>query len=97
MDAEKLIKDCLDAARILGETDTFPSAQAILKDAARELERLTDGIGAVRQYGSDTLSGPTKKADDTRDWQREAVLEMTNRSARLIHGNTWDQRIIQNH
>jgi hypothetical protein len=95
MSTQKLINECLDAARVLSETDTFPTGQAILKDAAREMERLIDGIGAIRQYGHDTLSGPTKRVDDTRDWQRESVLEMTNRSVRLLNGNAWNEPFNQ--
>ena len=94
MSTQKLINECLDAARVLSETDTYPTGQAILTDAAREMERLIDGIDAIRQYGSDTLRGPSKRSEDTRDWQREAVLEMTNRSVRLRRGNAWNQPIL---
>jgi hypothetical protein len=61
----------------------------ILEDALDEINRLRDGIDAIRQYGSDTLRGPTKIADDTRDWQRDCVLEMTNRAVRVLDGMPW--------
>lgn len=68
------------------------SRQAI-HEVSEEINRLSDGVGAIRQYGSDTLGGPSNKSDDTRDWQREAVLEMTNRAARLLRGNQWHEKI----
>ena len=63
--------------------------EALFKLAVTEIERQRDGIDAIRQYGSDTLRGPIKSADDTRDWQRDAVLEMTNRAVRILSGQPW--------
>jgi hypothetical protein len=54
-----------------------------------ETERLNDGIDAIRRYGLDTLLGPTSNADNTRDWQRACVLEMTNRAGRVLNGKPW--------
>jgi hypothetical protein len=51
-----------------------------------EIERLRDALDSVRQYGSDTLSGRTDGPDD-REWQRDAVLEMTNRAGRALRGD----------
>jgi hypothetical protein len=65
------------------------SLTKMYEDARGEIERLRDGIDAIRQYGSDTLSGPTARAEDTRDWQRASVLEMTNRSVRILDGKGW--------
>ena len=60
-------------------------------DALRaEVERLRDGIDAINQYSTDTLSGPTKRVDDTRDWQRQSVSEVTRRSRLLLRGYHWD-------
>ena len=50
-----------------------------------EIERLRAELDSIRQYGSDTLSGRTDGPDDRR-WQRDAVLEMTNRASRALRG-----------
>lgn len=63
--------------------------EALFKLAVAEIERLNDGVDAIRQYGSDSLRGPTKRVDDTREWQRDAVLEMTNRAVRVLNGEPW--------
>jgi hypothetical protein len=77
-----------EAAVALREAGFKASADA---DALRaEVKRLEDGISAIRQYGSDTLGGPTKDADDTRDWQRAAVIEVTERCKLLMSGYHWD-------
>ena len=59
-------------------------------EVAAEIERLRDGLDAIRQYGSDTLQGPLRRADDTRDWQRDCVLEMTNRAVHVLKGDPWE-------
>jgi len=61
----------------------------LISEMSDEIERLRDGIDAIRQYGSDTLRGPTESADDTRAWQRDCVLEMTNRAVRILDGRPW--------
>lgn len=38
----RLSKDCLDAAKCLRDTNTFPTGQSILIDAASEIQRLTE-------------------------------------------------------
>jgi len=53
--------------------------------SAAENERLRAALDSIRQYGSDTLSGRTDGPDD-RKWQRDAVLEMTNRASRALRG-----------
>lgn len=55
-----------------------------------ENERLRDGIYSIQQYSSDTISGPSKQSDDTRDWQRQAVLEVHKRCCLLLSGHHWD-------
>lgn len=45
-----------------------------------ENEALRAALEAIRLYGSDTLSGRTDGGADDREWQREAVLEMTSRA-----------------
>jgi hypothetical protein len=37
-------------------------------------------LESIRQYGSDTLSGRADGGSDDRQWQREAVREMTRRA-----------------
>jgi hypothetical protein len=44
---------------------------------------LREALDSIRQYGSDTLSGRADGPDD-RDWQRAAVLEMTNRASAAL-------------
>jgi len=43
-----------------------------------------EALEGVYQYGSDTLSGPAKGQPDDRKWQRDGVLEMTNRAYKGI-------------
>jgi hypothetical protein len=50
-----------------------------------EIAALRAALDSIRQYGSDTLSGRTDGPDD-RKWQRDAVLEMTNRASRALKG-----------
>lgn len=47
--------------------------------AAEAAPELVEALQSIAQYGSDTLSGRTDGPDD-REWQREAVLEMTHRA-----------------
>ena len=48
------------------------------------MELALQALESVWQYGSDTLSGPVKGQSDDRKWQRDGVLEMTNRAYRPI-------------
>jgi DNA repair exonuclease SbcCD ATPase subunit len=48
-----------------------------MADRIRELE---GALESIRQFGSDTLSGRADGPDD-REWQREAVREMTARAS----------------
>lgn len=41
---------------------------------------LEEALESIRQYGSDTLSGRADGGSDDRQWQREAVREMTRRA-----------------
>ena len=41
---------------------------------------LERALESIRQYGSDTLSGRADGGSDDRQWQREAVREMTRRA-----------------
>ena len=45
--------------------------------------RLVEALESIRQYGSDTLSGPVGEPD-TRDWQRAGVVEMTKRARAVL-------------
>ena len=44
-----------------------------------KLDEKREALDSIRTYGNDTLSGRVDGPDD-RDWQRDAVLEMTNRA-----------------
>jgi len=71
----------------------FPDHKALATEAdalRAENERLRDGIDAINQYSTDTLYGPTKRVDDTREWQRQSVSEVTRRSRLLLRGYHWD-------
>ena len=61
-----------------------PDLHRIATERAAEIERLLEALEAIRQYGNDTLSGPSVASEDTRNWQREGVLEMTKRAANAI-------------
>lgn len=45
-----------------------------------------EALRAIAQYGSDTLSGRADGGPDDRDWQREAVKEMTRRARVALAG-----------
>lgn len=66
------------------------AAQARIAELEADCSRLNEGIEAIRQFGSDTLSGPTDSSHDTRDWQRAAVKVMTWRARLLLNGYDWD-------
>lgn len=63
------------------QLDRENDAVLIERDKLREeVERLRNALAAIRQYGSDTLSGRADGGPDDRDWQRDAVREMTRRA-----------------
>ena len=70
-----------DAAGFIGtaaECIEFLNAQNLTAEArVAVLER---ALESIRQYGSDTLSGRADGGSDDRQWQREAVREMTQRA-----------------
>lgn len=39
-----IVKDLKDAARVMADTETFPTGQSIILDAAKEIERLRDEL-----------------------------------------------------
>lgn len=53
-----------------------------------EIDRLRDALGAIRQYGVDTLTGRVDGPDD-RAWQRAAVNEMAKRARLALEGKSW--------
>jgi hypothetical protein len=55
------------------------SSPALSGEAREVLAEIRDALDGIRRYGSDTLSGRTDGPDD-RDWQRQAVNEMTKRA-----------------
>jgi len=68
------------------ETMAVEHRLAALQALRAENERLRDALESIRQYGSDTLSGRIDGTDD-RDWQRDAVLEMTKRARLALTPN----------
>lgn len=75
-----MLHQALQAANSLSERDEHEMAKLVAEN-----ERLREWLSAIRQYGSDTLSGRTDGPDD-RKWQRESVLEMTKRSRLALEG-----------
>lgn len=59
---------------------TFGEPVPIQIEAADVIEHLTEALKAIRQYGADTLSGRADGGPNDRDWQRDAVREMTRRA-----------------
>ena len=61
---------------------------------AQENEALRDWLDGIRQYGSDTLAGPSRDPSgsafvpDDRNWHREGVLKMMRRAIAAISGDT---------
>lgn len=74
------------SARLIAAAPDLRAAVLALCD---EVERLRDGLDAIRIYGTDTLSGPANPADDTRNWQRDAVMEMATRAQNVLAGRHW--------
>lgn len=76
-------------------------AENVLKDEVialkdKEIERLKarmegleDALSSIRQYGLDTLSGPSAGTTDDRAWQRSAVVMMTQRAINALSGRAW--------
>ena len=70
------------------EVDALPAvciaeplySAATVAELRAEVERLRETLTAIRQYGSDTLSGRADGGSDDREWQRDAVREMTKRA-----------------
>jgi hypothetical protein len=59
-------------------------------DAAAAPE-LLEALESIRRYGLDTLSGRADGGIDDREWQREAVNEMTKRARIAIEKVTGSQ------
>lgn len=57
-----------------------PLYAAPIPSPAADVERLRKALDSIRQYGADTLSGRADGGIDDRQWQREAVREMTRRA-----------------
>jgi hypothetical protein len=100
-DHERVVGELVDEVRTANGTehtlrttlgwleDEFEKMTAALAASRAEVEGLRDGLSAVYQYGSDTLRGPTGETLDDRAWQRQAVLEMTNRASRTLDSGNW--------
>jgi len=52
---------------------------------------LYEALESIRRYGLDTLSGRADGGEDDRQWQREAVNEMTKRARIAIEKATGSQ------
>lgn len=57
---------------------------APIPSPAADVERLREALDSIRQYGADTLSGRADGGADDRQWQREAVREMTRRAREAL-------------
>jgi predicted nucleic acid-binding Zn-ribbon protein len=79
-DARERIADELAELRERAET-----AERERNEARERVAELEAALDAIRQYGSDTLSGRADGPDD-RDWQRAAVEEMTRRADKALKG-----------
>lgn len=53
--------------------------------ALDEIERLREALDAIEVYTSDTLQGPIDPRDDTRDWQRTAVVTAYRRARAALN------------
>lgn len=74
-------------------TNAFDAALHRFAEAIRAEQRaaspdLLEALDAIRQYGSDTLSGRADGGPDDRAWQRGAVIEMTRRARLAIEAAT---------
>lgn len=58
---------------------TLPRA-VLTPEQAAEHAGMLEALKAIRQYGRDTLSGRADGGLDDREWQRQAVIEMTKRA-----------------
>ncbi len=65
---------------ILKHRDSLSDHAATVAELRAEVERLRDTLTAIRQYGSDTLSGRADGGSDDREWPRDAFREMTKRA-----------------
>ena len=70
----------LERAGVESVDDPGEAIDVLVADKDREIARLREALGSIRQYGNDTLSGRADGGLDDRKWQREAVIEMRNRA-----------------
>lgn len=74
---EALEADLAYANKRLGHAFERNDRQAkTIEELDVKLQKAVCGLESIKQYGSDTLSGRTDGPDDW-EWQRAAVLEMT--------------------
>jgi hypothetical protein len=55
-----------------------------LQSMEAENARLREDLAAIRLYANDTLSGPVNPEENTREWHREAVVELRNRARNAL-------------
>lgn len=68
------------ASKLSHLVDSLKHAEARALAAEARIAVLEKALESIRQYGSDTLSGRADGGSDDRQWQREAVREMTRRA-----------------
>ena len=78
---EEIVANCALTVATRNALSSLLAADAAVRGMREALE-------AIWQYGSDTLSGRADGGPDDRRWQRDAVLEMTNRASAAIEKAT---------
>lgn len=74
-------------ARFAQQCIAEEAAASEIKHTPLEAE-LLEALYGIRRYGLDTLSGRADGGPDDREWQREAVNEMTKRARIAIEKAT---------
>ena len=84
-DNDRLMKSNILLRARLDALDRFAEGMEADRDRHRaRVRELEEVLSSIHQYGSDTLSGPPIRSQDSRDWQREAVRVMTKRAREAI-------------
>ena len=89
-----------DLCDLRGQREEMKHLAAQKDERVRALEaenaRLREWLDGIRQYGSDTLAGPSRDPSgsafvpDDRSWHREGVLKMTRRASAALNGEPPD-------
>lgn len=74
-------------------SDVLSAAADALDRQAAEIDRLKDGLRAIHEYASDTLSGPSNESDQSSTWMaawyKDGISVMKSRARRLLLGYSW--------